>query len=298
MTGNQPNRKDARHSGDAHGGDMHRRGAPDEKPVLNEPWDFSNTIPLGEIKRRVAEAPPAKAPSKPAKTGEEFSDDSRFRKGMRLFLMKRWGNALEEFLLVQPEGFSSEDRTELVYYMGLCCTKLERFDEALLYLEQVIASADSPLRVYQCRMILAYIYILTGRAELAEAELNRLQGSGLESVMLYNTLAYAAYIQEHYLGAIEFYEKALELDKDNPTALNSLGYILADMGLDTLRALRLCRKAVDKNPENAAYLDSVGWASYKCGKLNDARSWLRKAMDIAPQEKEIKKHFKIAGGAV
>ena len=285
MAGNRPNRSDALRGYD-----------PGEKPVLNEKWEFPDAGPLGEIERRPDRAP---QPVKAKDAGEEVPADSRFRKGMRLFLMKRWENALEEFRLVQPESFSSEERTELTYYMGLCCTKLERFDEALLHLEQVIASAESPLRVYQCRMIIAYIYIVTGRAELAEAELNRLQAGGLESVMLYNTLAYAAYVQEHYLGAIENYEKALELDKDNLTALNSLGYILADMGLDTLRGLRLCRKAVDKNPENAAYLDSLGWASYKCGKLTDARTWLRKAMDIAPQEKEIKKHFKIVtGGAV
>ena len=278
MAGNRPNRSDAL-----------RGYSPGEKPVLNERWEIPDAGSLGESGRRQDKAP---QPVKAKDSGEAVPDNSRFKKGMRLFLMKRWENALEEFLLVKPEAFSSEERAELAYYLGLCCTKLERFDDAMLHLEQVIAAA-SPLRVYQCRMILAYIFIVTGRAEMAEAELNRLQSSGLESVMLYNTLAYASYIQKHYLGAIEFYEKALDLDKDNPTALNSLGYLLADMGLDTLRGLRLCRKAVDKNPENAAYLDSLGWASYKCGKLNDARSWLRRAMDIAPQEKEIKEHFGI-----
>jgi len=287
MAGNQPNRSDAL-----------RGYSPGEKPVLNEKWEFTEEHPLGESGRRKDKVPqPVK--TKAPDTGEAVSGDGKFKKGMRLFLMKRWENALEEFLHVETTGFSNEDRIELAYYLGLCNTKLERFDEALLYLEQVVAIADSPLRLYQCRMILAYIFIMTGRAQLAEAELNRLQSGGLESVLLYNTLAYSAYIQKHYLGAIEFYEKALDLDKDNPTALNSLGYVLADTGLDTLKGLRLCRKAVDKNPENPAYLDSLGWASYKCGKLTDARKWLRRAMDIAPQEAEIKKHFKIVNrGAV
>jgi tetratricopeptide (TPR) repeat protein len=285
VTGNRTNRSDAP-----------RGYIPGEKPVLNEKWEFPDAGPLGEIERRQARAPQT---VKAKDTGEAVPADSRFKKGMRLFLMKRWESALEEFLHVEPESFSSEERIELAYYVGLCCTKLERFDDALMYLEQVIAVADSPLRVYQCRMILAYIYIMTERAPLAEAELNRLQGSGLESVMLYNTLAYAAYIQKHYLGAMEYYEKALEIDNDNTTALNSLGFILADAGFDKLKGLRLCRKAVDRNPENAAYLDSLGWASYKCGNIKDARSWLRKALDIAPQEKEIIEHFGIVnGGAV
>jgi len=280
VAGSRPNRSEAL-----------RGYSPGEKPVLNEEWEFSEVSPLGEIKRRKdKDLQPLKA--KAPDTGEEVLDDSRFKKGIRLFLMKRWEGALEEFLHVETEGFGDEERIELAYYLGLCCAKLERFDEAMLFLEKVVAIVDSPLRVYQCRMILAYIYIITGRAQMAEAELNRLQSLGLESVLLYNTLAYSAYIQKHYLGAIEFYEKALDIDKDNPTALNSLGYVLADTGLDTLKGLRLCRKAVDKNPENAAYLDSLGWASYKCGKLTDARKWLRRAIDLAPQEAEIKKHFK------
>jgi len=277
-------------------GNQHRR--PGDKPVLNEPWDFIDNVQadaasLGAIKQRTAAKP-----VKPAKPGEVISDDSKFRKGLRLFLTKRWENALEEFLLVDTKTFGSDQKAELAYYMGLCCTKLDRFEDALLYFEQVIALDDSPMRVYQCRMILAYIYIMTGRAPLAEAELGRLQAGGLESVMLYNTLAYAAYIQKHYLGAVELYEKALEIDNDNTTALNSLGYILADTGLDKLKGLRLCRKAVDRNPENAAYLDSLGWASYQCGNTKDAQNWLRKAMDAAPQEADIKKHFKIVCGEV
>ena len=302
MTGNQHNRKDVPHGVLRDGASRSR--APGEKPVLNEPWDFTerapvNTTPLGEIKRRTAQTLPAKPlPVKPppAQTGEDVSGDSRFRKGMRLYLTRRWKNALEEFLQVDVKSFDKEQKAELAYYLGLCCTKLDRFDDALMYLEQVIAVDGSPLRVYQCRMILAFIYIMTDRASLAEAELNRLQGGGLESVMLYNTMAYAAYVQKHYLGAMEYYEKALEIDNDNTTALNSLGFILADSGFDKLKGLRLCRKAVDRNPENAAYLDSLGWASYKCGNIKDARKWLRQALDIAPQEAEIKKHFKIVTG--
>jgi tetratricopeptide (TPR) repeat protein len=302
MTGNQPNRKDAVRDS------APRRSAPGEKPVLNEQWDFLDAVPLKEeIRRRGAEAPPVKAipvapkpttpkPATSAKIGEEFSDDSRFRKGMRLYLTRRWEGALEEFLQIDATSFDKGQKAELAYYLGLCCTKLERFDDALQYLEQVIAIDGSPLRVYQCRMILAYIYIMTGHAPMAEAELNRLQGSGLESVMMYNTLAYAAYIQKHYLGAMEYYEKALEIDNDNTTALNSLGFILVDAGFDKLKGLRLCRKAVERNPENAAYLDSLGWASYKCGNIKDARKWLRQALDIAPQETEIKKHLQIATG--
>ncbi|MDR0719361.1 MAG: tetratricopeptide repeat protein, partial [Treponema sp.] len=80
---------------------------------------------------------------------------------------------------------------------------------------------------------------------------------------------------------------------DNPTALNGLGYVLVDSGIDLLRGLRCCKKAVDLKPQNAAYLDSLGWAYYKNGDILEARTWLRRALEAAPAQKEIKEHLKI-----
>jgi Flp pilus assembly protein TadD len=154
------------------------------------------------------------------------------------------------------------------------------------------------MRLYQCRMMLAYIYIITDRSKLAVFELKRLQSMGFESALLYNALAYSAWSQKNYKGAIELYQKTLALDEENATAMNGLGYILADRNIDITRGLRLCRKAIEKEPQSHAYMDSLGWAFFKNGELLEARTWLRRALDIAPHEKEIKEHFRILmGGA-
>jgi tetratricopeptide (TPR) repeat protein len=216
--------------------------------------------------------------------------------GVRLYKQKSWELALKEFLSKDSSNFNFEEKIELAYYLGLCYTKLKNYEEALIFLEQVVTSEHDVLRVFQCRLTLAYIYVITKRIKMAQYELTRLQSSGLESPLLYNTLAYAAWLQKQNKNAIELYEKTLEIDSDNATAMNSMGYILADTGMDIMRALRLCRKAVDTRPHSAAYLDSLGWAYYKSGEVIEARTWLRRALDIAPDEEEIKKHFKIVTG--
>jgi tetratricopeptide (TPR) repeat protein len=226
----------------------------------------------------------------------EVSGGGRLEEGIRLFRLRRWELALKELRQVSAENFRPEEGRELSYYLGLCCTKLGRFEDALLYLEQVIAGGQDVLRVYQCRMALAYIYVLTKRSKMAEFELQRLQNNGIESPQLYTTLAYAAWLQKHGKRAIDFYEKALELDENNTTAMNGLGYILADTREDLIRGLRLCRRAVDRKPQNPAYLDSLGWAYYKSGEIMEARIWTRRALDIAPNEKEIKEHWQIVSG--
>jgi len=216
--------------------------------------------------------------------------------GVRLYRAKDWKKALQEFLSADTSNFSYEEKMELAYYLGLCYTKLGKYENALTFLEQVVTAGVDILRVFQCRMTLAYIYVITKRIRMAEYELKRLQSSGLESPLLYNTLAYAAWTKKQNKNAIDLYEKALEIDSENATAMNSMGYILADSGQDIMRALRLCRKAVDFKPDNPAYLDSLGWAYYKSGELIEARTWLRRALEIAPNEEVIKKHFKIVTG--
>jgi tetratricopeptide (TPR) repeat protein len=229
-------------------------------------------------------------------TERENRPDEKIQAAINLYRMKNWEKALDEFKSTDTSGFSYDEKLELAYYLGLCYTKLKHYEEALAYLEQVVTAGADILRVFQCRMTLAYIYVITKRVRMAEYELKRLQSSGLESPLLYNTLAYAAWIQKQYKSAVELYEKTLEIDSDNATAMNSMGYILADTGMDVMRALRLCRRAVDYKPQSAAYLDSLGWAYYKSGEVLEARTWLRRALEIAPNEEEIKRHFKIACG--
>ena len=218
------------------------------------------------------------------------------QEGIRLYRIKRWEFALQELLKVEVEKLDAEDNVELAYYFGLCYTKLGKYDEALLYLEQVVTAGQDPFRIYQCRMTLAYIYVITKRSKMAEFELHRLAKNGFESAQLYATLAYAAWTQKQNAQAVEYYEKALDLDVNNTTALNSLGYILVDNDMDLLRGLRYCKKAVDLKPQNPAYLDSLGWAYFKNGDLLEARTWLRRAAEAAPNEKEIQFHLQVVTG--
>jgi tetratricopeptide (TPR) repeat protein len=233
-------------------------------------------------------------------SGSEGKKSSRnngsLNEGIRLYRLKRWDLALAELLSVNTERFSQDENGELAYYLGLCHTKLERYDDALLYLEQVVTSGQDLLRSYQCRMMLAYIYVVTKRTKMAEFELKRLAHNGFESAQLYTTLAYASWAQKHYKQAIDYYERALDLDGNNTTALNGLGFILVDTDTDLLRGLRCCKKAVDLKPQNPAYLDSLGWAYFKNGELLEARTWLRRAMEAAPDKREIKEHFRTVTG--
>lgn len=222
--------------------------------------------------------------------------NSTLKEAVRLYQSKRWDVALKALLDVDLDGGDQLEAMELAYYLGLCYTKLSRYEDAMLYLEQVITSDVDPLKLYQCRMALAFVYALTDRNRLAEFELKKLLDAGYESVQLWSSLAYTAWKQKRAETAVSYYEKALGMDDENPNALNGLGFILCDTELDVPKGMTLCRRAVDARPKNPAYLDSLGWALYKGGHLEDARIWLRRALDIAPREEEILAHLKTVMG--
>jgi len=211
-------------------------------------------------------------------------------RGIKFYNTKRYEQALEEFRAL--EGDISEN-PELAYYIGLTLTQLGRYEDGLIYLEQVVNSHTSFLHIYQSRMILGYIYAITRRHKLAEYEFQKLIDFGMESVQIYASLGYIYYAQRKIEESVEMLEKALEIEPSYPNALNSLGFIYAEEDLDHKKALFYCRKAVDIKPNNPVYLDSLGWAYFKNGELEEARSCLRKALNLNSGNKEIAKHLKI-----
>lgn len=83
----------------------------------------------------------------------------------------------------------------------------------------------------------------------------------------------------------------LTTDPSNPNALNYLGYLLTrrDDRLD--EAIALVRRAVDADPQNGAYLDSLGWAYYRKGDLEQAEKYLADAAARLPRNSEIQDHL-------
>lgn len=84
--------------------------------------------------------------------------------------------------------------------------------------------------------------------------------------------------QKHLDTAERYFRQALALDPGNAMTLNYLGYMLADKGVQLPEALKLIQKAVNQQPMNGAYLDSLGWVYYKLGEYDLAEDNLRSAV--------------------
>lgn len=92
-----------------------------------------------------------------------------------------------------------------------------------------------------------------------------------------------------YAEAEAIWRELLEINPDDATVLNNLGYELADQNRKLDEAEALLRRAVvmdkwergrqgDPDAESGGYLDSLAWALFRRGKLKDARDLLEKAV--------------------
>ena len=112
---------------------------------------------------------------------------------------------------------------------------------------------------------------------LDEAE--KLAASDGDKILVYYSRG-AMYDREKKYDASEAeFRKVLALNPDNANALNYLGYSLADRNVRLDEAYQMVKKALDLEPDQFAFMDSLGWVYYRQGKLNDAEELLVRALE-------------------
>ena len=97
--------------------------------------------------------------------------------------------------------------------------------------------------------------------------------------------------QKHYDSSEEQFRKILAIDPDNAMTLNYLGYMLGDRGVKLDDALAMVQKAVQQEPQNGAYLDSLGWVYFKMGQYALAEANLRKASERMGSDPAVHDHL-------
>jgi tetratricopeptide (TPR) repeat protein len=96
---------------------------------------------------------------------------------------------------------------------------------------------------------------------------------------------------KRYPEAEQQFKKVLASDPDHASTLNYLGYMLADQNMKLDEALGYIKRAVDLDPSNGAYLDSLGWAYFRLGKYEQAEDNLLKASQKINTDPTVHDHL-------
>jgi len=97
--------------------------------------------------------------------------------------------------------------------------------------------------------------------------------------------------QKKFADAESAFRSVIARDPQNANALNYLGYMLAERGERLDESVTLVKKALEIEPDNGSFLDSLGWAYFKADKLDLAEQNLKRAADQLRSNSVIQDHY-------
>ncbi len=157
--------------------------------------------------------------------------------------------------------------------------------------------AKVPARIWQLRINTALGSILSNRKLYEEAAKNYtaaidlVPNPGKEDWNQYFQRAICFERLKLWDKAELDFLKAMELDPEQPSLLNYLGYSWVDQGKNLAKAMDFIRKAVKLKPDDGFYVDSLGWAHYRQGEFAEAARQLERAVELEPNDPIINDHL-------
>jgi tetratricopeptide (TPR) repeat protein len=97
--------------------------------------------------------------------------------------------------------------------------------------------------------------------------------------------------QKKHAESEAVFRQLIAKEPEHAAALNYLGYMLADRGEKLEESVGLIQRALQIEPDNGSYLDSLGWAYYKIGKLDLAETHLKRAADQLLTNSVVQDHY-------
>ena len=159
--------------------------------------------------------------------------------------------------------------------------------------ERVVDRAEQLVSTESLRQnyLLGAIVRRTGDHERAKPLLRRASALDPDNRQILYDLAITQESTGEYRAAASTLQRLLEIDPDDPHLMNFYGYLLADLGGKLDEAARLIRAAVEAEPDNGAYLDSLGWVLYRQGDLEGALEYLIEAANRLGDDPVVLEHL-------
>jgi tetratricopeptide (TPR) repeat protein len=234
------------------------------------------------------------------------------RLGFLLYEARQFEAAVEYFERVLRQ---SPEEHEIAFFLGIALRRLHRDDEALAAFasippgHQYFAEARTQLAVIQeesgdyaqalvevrkaleaepsreLELYGATLRAKTGDFEGAVEYLEAMIRQEPENDELYYNLGVIYGENDRTEDAVRYMQRALELNPDNPNALNYVGYTWAERGVKLDEAERMIVRAIELRPDDGYIVDSLGWVYYmrarplvEAGQDAEAREWIDRAL--------------------
>ncbi len=215
----------------------------------------------------------------------KWNGEAYVRLGGLYFDNKKYMDAIS---LLEDAVMSFPDDFAINLILGLSLSQSNSFIEAEPYLQKSVELNPTDINALSA---LGYTLSRLNQNDEAIIYLNKALVLEPKNVDLLGTLGLIYNEQKKFKECDSIYSKALEIDSTNALVLNNYAYSLSERGIELQRALNMVSKAVEKDPKNPSYLDTIGWVYYQLGNYELAELNIRKAIDAEPDNSTIVEHL-------
>ena len=106
-----------------------------------------------------------------------------------------------------------------------------------------------------------------------------------------HSLAIASDALNYWTESDSLYEGLIASDTNDIQALNNYSYSLVERNIQLSKALIMSKKTIELDPENAAYLDTIGWIYYKMDDIENALRFIRKSVELENNNAVVLEHL-------
>lgn len=149
------------------------------------------------------------------------------------------------------------------------------------------AVAREPIPVLSLRLYMALQ--AAGKPDQANAMAQRWQKEHPKDVLLRNFQGQQYILVKDYRAAVRQFQAVLDVEPDNPVALNNIAWVLNELG--DPKALQYAERASTLAPLTPSVMDTHGWILVQHGDVTQGLALVRKASNLAPQDADIQLHL-------
>ncbi len=254
--------------------------------LIANPNDGELIYRLGLLYLQEEEFAKAKVKFKRLVDRKQRVDESHYYIGRTDEEQKNYADAITEFEKVKQGEYYIDAKARIASIYA----ERDGIDKSQTYLKELRSGLSAPESIIE-------VYLIEGQLlhdeELYVAAMD-LYSEGLQEFPGHSDLLYARALMAEEIDRIDLLEADLKLilseDPENASALNALGYTLADHNTRIDEALGYITKALEIRPDDPAVMDSMGWVHFRLGNFAEAETYLRKAFGIL-EDAEIAGHL-------
>lgn len=183
-------------------------------------------------------------------------------------------NKISQAILCYKKTNELKPNAEFLIHIGYLYSLKKDFEESKRYFDMSIEMDPKNSKPY---FFQGLVYSKKNRYAAAE----RLFRKAIELQETNDTyhyyLATVLDKQKRFNETVDSLKRAIRYNEKNALAYNYLGYLYADRNIRLEESISLIQKALDIDPVNGAYLDSLGWAYYRKGRYKQALEKLLEA---------------------